>query len=198
MNKMSLDIPAQIETERLYMRCYQAGDGPWYYSVSQKNRAHLQRYEPDNVVMSIHSEQQAEIVVRELAAEWAARNCFFMGAFAKTTKEFVAQIYIGPVDWTLPEFEIGYFADIDHQGHGFVTEAVKAALGFCFEHLRAHRVRIECDHTNLRSRRVAERCGLIQEAHFRENKKHPDGSLSGTLYFGLLRSERPPTLGYPD
>jgi aminoglycoside 6'-N-acetyltransferase len=198
MNKMLLDIPTQIETMRLYLRCYQAGDGPWYYAIAQKNRSHLQRYESDNVAMSIHSEQEAETLVRELAAEWAAHNCFFMGAFTKTTGEFVAQIYIGPVDRTLPEFEIGYFADVDHQGRGFVTEAVRAALLFCFEHLRAHRVRIECDDTNLRSRRVAERCGLNQEAHFRENKKHPDGSFSGTLCFGLLRSERPSTLGYPD
>jgi aminoglycoside 6'-N-acetyltransferase len=195
MHKMLLDIPTQIETERLYLRCYRAGDGPWYYAASQRNRTHLQRYEPDNALMSIHSQQEAEIVVRELAAEWQARNCFFMCAFERATEEFVAQIYIGPVDWTLPEFAIGYFADVDHQGQGFVTEAVNAALGFCFEYLRAHRIRIECDDTNLRSRRVAARCGLIQEAHFRENRKHPDGTVSGTLCFGLLRSERDPNTG---
>ena len=194
---MLLDIPTQIETGRLYLRCYRAGDGPWYYAASQRNRTHLQRYEPDNVLMSIHSQQEAEIVVRELAAEWPARNCFFMCAFERATEEFVAQIYIGPVDWTLPEFAIGYFADVDHQGRGFVTEAVNAALGFCFESLRARRIRIECDDTNLRSRRVAERCGLIQEAHFRENRKPPDGTFSGTLCFGLLRSEQDPNTGVP-
>jgi RimJ/RimL family protein N-acetyltransferase len=55
--------------------------------------------------------------------------------------------------------------------------------------LKAHRVRIECDETNVRSYRVAERCGFSREGHFRENKKHPDGTMSGTLFYGLLGSE---------
>jgi len=189
MHKMLLDIPTRIQTERLYLRCYALGDGPWYYAMSQKNRAHLTPFESENVVMTIKSEEDAEITVRELAADWVARNCFFMGAFDRRTDEFVAQIYIGPVDWALPEFIVGYFADVDHQGRGYVTEAVRAALEFIFGHLQAHRVRVECDDTNVRSIRVAQRCGMKQEAHFRENKRNPDGTLSGTLIFGLLRSE---------
>jgi RimJ/RimL family protein N-acetyltransferase len=183
------DIPTRIETQRIYLRSYQAGDGPWYHAMSQKNRAHLARYEADNVVMSITSEQEAEAVVRELAAEWRARNAFFMGAFDRQKDEFLAQVYIGPVNPDLPEFEIGFFVDIDHEGQGYVTEAVRAALAFTFEHLNAHRVRMECDDSNERSWRVAERCGMIREGHIRENKLHEDGELSGTLMFGLLNRE---------
>ena len=189
MHKMLLEIPARIEAERIYLRSYEAGDGQWFYAMSQKNRTHLARYEAENVVMSIQSEQDAEVVVRELAAEWGARNCFFMGAFDRETDEFVAQIYVVPVNWDVPEFEIGFFVDRDHQGQGYVTEAARAAMGFIFEHLRAHRVRLECDDTNERSRRVAERCGMVQEGHIRENKKNADGTLSGTLHFGLLKRE---------
>ncbi len=189
MHKMLLDIPARIETERLYLRPYQAGDGQWYYATSQKNRSHLARYESGNAMLSIQLEQDAEILVRQLAAAWVARDCFFMGAFDQGTDEFVAQIYVGPVNWDLPEFRIGYVADVDHQGQGFVTEAVKGVLGWLFEHLRAHRVRLECDDTNTRSYRVAERCGFVQEGHFRQNKRHPDGNFSGTLHYGLLHSE---------
>jgi ribosomal-protein-serine acetyltransferase len=189
VQKMLLEIPTRIETERIYLRKYEAGDGQWYYAMSQKNRAHLARYESENVVMSIESEQDAEVVVRQLAAEWKARNCFFMGAFDKETDEFVAQVYIGPVNWNVPEFEIGFFVDKDYEGQGYVTEAVKAVLGFIFEHLKAHRVRMECDDTNERSWRVAERCGMVREGYFRENKKNADGRLSGTLWFGLLKRE---------
>jgi ribosomal-protein-alanine N-acetyltransferase len=62
-------------------------------------------------------------------------------------------------------------------------------MGFIFEHLKAHRVRVECDDTNERSWRVAERCGMVREGHFRENKRNADGTLSGTLCFGLLKRE---------
>ena len=87
------------------------------------------------------------------------------------------------------EFQVGYFADVDHEGQGYVTEAVKAALGFIFEHLKAHRVSLDCADTNARSRRVAERCGMVQEGHRRENKQNPDGTYRGDLHFGLLRQE---------
>jgi ribosomal-protein-alanine N-acetyltransferase len=189
MQKMLLDIPERIEAGRIYLRPYRAGDGPWYYAMSQRNHPHLARYEAENVVMSVESEQDAEVLVRELAADWRARDCFFMGAFDRTADEFVAQIYVGPVDWKVPEFEIGFFAEVDHEGQGYVTEAARAALGFIFHHLQAHRVRLECDDTNERSWRVAERCGMVREGHVRENKRNADGTLSGTLYYGLLRRE---------
>jgi RimJ/RimL family protein N-acetyltransferase len=189
VDKSSLDIPIRMETERLVLRCYQPGDGQWYFAMSQKNRSHLLRYESDNVAMEIKSEDHAEVVVRDLAAEWEARNSFFLGVFDKSSGEFVAQIYVGPVNWELPEFQIGYFVDKDHEGRGYVTEAVKATLRFAFQHLKAYRVRLECDDTNVRSSRVAERCGMVKEGHFRENKVSPEGGFSGTLHYALLRAE---------
>jgi len=189
MHQLLLDIPSRIETERLFLRSYQAGDGPWYYSMSQKNKPHLAQFESDNPVMSINSEEDAEIVVRDFAADWVARKAFFMGVFLKSTQEFVAQIYIGVVNWKLPEFEIGYFVEKEQEGRGYLTEAAKAALKFCFESLGAHRVRLKCDENNVRSYGVADRCGMVREGHIRECKKYPDGRMSGTLLYGILRSE---------
>lgn len=183
------DLPTHFETERLYVRRFQPGDGPWYYAASQKNRQHLLAYEADNVVMGIESAEEAEGVVRDLGAEWEARRSFFMAAFGKKTGDFVAQLYVGPVDWNLPEFQIGYFVDRDYEGQGYVTEAVKAALRFIFENLKAHRVSLECADTNARSYRVAERCGMVLEGHFREKKRNAEGAFSGTLHYALLRSE---------
>jgi RimJ/RimL family protein N-acetyltransferase len=187
MHKMLLEVPTHYETERLLVRCYEAGDGDWYYAVGQKNHAHLERYESGNVIFSLNSVEAAEVAVRGMQADFIAHNCFFFGAFEQNA--FVAQIYIGVVNWDLPEFEIGYFVDREHEGQGYVSESVRGALHFTFEHLRAQRVRLECDDTNLRSIRVAERCGFRREAHFRENKRHPDGTLSGTIIYGLLRRE---------
>lgn len=137
----------------------------------------------------IKSEQDAEITVRELAAEWIARKSFHMGVFDKKTDEFVAGVNVDPINWDVPEFNIGYFVNKDHEGQGYVTEAVKAVMGFTFEYLKAHRVSVQCDDTNDRSRRVAESCGMVMEGHTREDKKNVDGKLSGTLYFGLLKRE---------
>jgi [ribosomal protein S5]-alanine N-acetyltransferase len=157
--------------------------------MSQRNKPHLARYEAGNAVMSINKEEDAEITVRDFAVAWAERSAFFMGVFHQVTQDFVAQIYIGVVNWDLPEFDLGYFADVEHEGQGYVTEAAEAALEFIFTRLGAVRVRLECDDTNSRSYRVAERCGMIKEGHIRENKRNADGSINGTLLYALLRSE---------
>ena len=189
MHKFLSEIPSHFESERLYLRSYRAGDGPLYFSASRRNNDHLKRYESDNVIMQIESEEEAEITVRDLAADWVARRCFFLGAFDKQDKHFIAQVYVGPVNMDLPEFQIGFFVDKDHEGRGFMTEAVRATLGFVFHHLGAHRVSAECDETNTRSIRVLERCGMIREGQIRENKRNADGTISGTMLFGLLRKE---------
>jgi RimJ/RimL family protein N-acetyltransferase len=155
----------------------------------KKNRQHLQQFEAGNVILTAKTDEEAEILIRELNTDWVARNSFFLGAFDKKTMEFVAQIYVGVTNWDLPEFEIGYFVDIDHQGMGFVTEAVKATIGFIFNHLKAQRVCLHTRDTNIPSQRVAERCGFTLEGHIRENKRDPDGTISGDLYYGLLKRE---------
>jgi ribosomal-protein-serine acetyltransferase len=189
INKMLLDIPTRLETDRLILRRYEPGDGPMYFAVGQKNHHHLQPFEADNVILSAKTPEEAENIIRGLNEDWIARNSFFLGAFDKKTLEFIAQIYIGVVNWELPEFEVGYFVDVDHQGKGFITEAVQGALGFIFRCLKAQRVCLHTRDTNLPSQRVAERCGFTLEGHIRENKRDADGTVSGDLYYGLLKSE---------
>jgi ribosomal-protein-alanine N-acetyltransferase len=189
MHKLLMEIPTRIETERLMLRPYQAGDGPWYYQVALRNREHLSRYERENPINGLNSEEEAEVLMRDFAANWVARNCFFLGAFEKVGGTFVAQIYVGPVNWKTPEFEMGYIVDQAHEGQGYVSEAVRGALGLVFDHLGAQRASIHCDDTNLRSARVAERCGFALEGHVREDHRHPDDSVTGTLHYGILRRE---------
>ncbi len=182
-------IPTRFDAERVYLRSYQAGDGPWLYKVSQKNQAHLARYESDNFLMSIADDKKAEEYAKELYEDWIKGDCFFIPVFNKDTDEFVAQIYVGPTNQDLPEYIVGFIADVDHQRQGYVTEALGAALGFIFNDLQAHRVFLECDDTNQRSWEVAERCGFIREGYLRENKRHPNSPISGTYVYGMLQSD---------
>ena len=189
MNKFLLDIPDRIETERLILRTYRAGDGPMYYAAGMRNRDHLTEFESDNVLMDLKSEEDAEATVRELAADWQARTCFFIGTFQKATEEWTGQIYVGPTNWDPPEFAIEFVADVNCEGKGFITEAVNGILGLLFEDVGAHRVKSECSENNPRSWRLLERCGFRREGHLLENRKYADGSFHGDYLYGLLRRE---------
>jgi len=186
---MTSDISVPIETTRLIIRPYRADDAAWYHKMSLRNKEHLARYESDNAIMTIMTESDAEKTISEFISLWDGQKYRFLGVFLKDTDDFVGQIYLGKLDDQLPEFGIGYIIDVDQVGNGYVTEAVSALVKELFEKAEAHRIQIETDDTNLRSIGVAERCGFVKEGHLRENKKNPDGTISGTLFFGLLKSE---------
>jgi aminoglycoside 6'-N-acetyltransferase len=189
MYPVFLELPEQLESQRLILRPFRAGDGEWYYPMSQRNREHLLPYEGNNPAMSIQSPEDAEKLVRAFAADWALKSSFFLAALDKESGAFVAQIYVGVVDWGLPEFELGYFVERERQGQGYVTEAAQRALHFIFRELKAERLSLSCDDSNERSYRVAERCGMVREGHIRANRRWPDGRVTGTLHYGMLRSE---------
>ena len=189
MYRMLLDIPESYPTERLIVRAYRDGDGPMYWEMAQRNRDHLFPFEAHNPVRSLQSEYEAENLVREFAAKWEFRQQFFLGAFDRQDGAFAAQIYIGATNWDVGEFIVGYFVDVDHEGMGYVTEAVKGALAFIFEHLQAQRVILHCSDANPRSAQVARRCGFVEEGHLRQNITMANGQRCGEFYFGLLREE---------
>jgi RimJ/RimL family protein N-acetyltransferase len=182
-------ISTRFESTRLVLRAYQPGDGSMYYQIGQKNQVHLQRYESSNSILRIHNPEEGERLIQEHNTAWQKGDYYMLGAFDRVTGEFVAQIYVGTVSLELPEYEVGYFADRDHEGMGFITEAVKATLAWIFNELKAQRISLRCRDTNYRSARVAERCGFTQEGHLRRNRRDPDGTLSGDLIYGLLPSE---------
>jgi RimJ/RimL family protein N-acetyltransferase len=97
-HRMLLDLPTHIDTDRLLIRPYQPGDGPTLYEVIQRNRDHLLRYESDNVLMEIDSEDNAEVIARLMAADWVSRSAFFLGLWEKSGGAWAGQVYIGPVD----------------------------------------------------------------------------------------------------
>jgi len=186
---MTLSVPTKFETERLVIRRYRPDDADWFYHMSLRNRPHLQRYESENPLMHLESEADAEKLMSEIDEYWEQGEHFVMGAFLKTTNDFAVQLYAGVIDTKLPELILGYFADVEHEGNGYVTEAVKELVKVLFTEVGVHRIRSRCNDTNKRSIGVLERCNFIKEGHFRKNKLNPDGTYSGTLSYALLREE---------
>ena len=188
MHPMLLQIPTSLETERLRLRAYREGDGREYFAMIRKNKEHLAHVMPD-FVLGLKDEEEAEILIRHWMADWAARNKFCLGMWEKEGGAFAGEVYIQGMDWEVPVIELGYYADMDHQGRGLVSEAVGAALGFIFRHLGAHKVCVTCDNANVKSHRVAERCGFVEEGLLRDQKRRPDGTYISSKFYGMLRSE---------
>jgi len=189
MSGFLLDTSERLETERLYLRCYKAGDGPMYYAASLRNQHHLTEFESDNVLMHLRDEEHAERIVRKMAADWRTRTCFCIGVFDRATDEWCGQVYVEPTIGDLAEFSIGCVADADHEGRGYITEAVNAVLRVLFGEMGAHRVKAECSKNNTRSWRLLERCGFRREGHLQEKRTDADDLSRGDYLYGLLRRD---------
>lgn len=73
---------------------------------------------------------------------------------------------------------------------GRINPAAKLLLlGHAFDTWGVNRVALRCDARNERSARAIERLGATREGRLRRHRIAPDGSVSDTLYFSILREE---------
>lgn len=182
-------LPSSLATSRLDLRRYTPDDATWYAEMALRNRGHLARHESGNAAMKIATEADASAVIRAFSETADAGKAAFLGAFRRQDGVFVSQIYIGVSNADLPGYLVGYFCDEAHLKQGYTMEATAAVVASLFVDCEARRVGLWCDDTNLASQRIALRLGMRQEGHLRADKRHPDGSVTGSYCYGLLREE---------
>jgi RimJ/RimL family protein N-acetyltransferase len=188
MHKLLLEIPTRLESETLVVRRFEKGDGKDLLALLERNNNRELLREAADEVDGIKTVDDAEIDVREHAAEWESRKRFVMGIWLKSTGEYVGQIWIEPKQWEVPSFELGYYIDQGYIRKGIATEAARRSLKFLFEDLKAHKVIIITRDTNERSWKLAERLGFTREGHHRESIIK-DGKRLGLYYYGMLKSD---------
>jgi ribosomal-protein-serine acetyltransferase len=179
-----LEIPRQIESERLILRCPLESDAPAI------NRAICDSWPELTVWMSWAQGEKPSLA--ETRARTSGREAGFLdrsdltfGAFEKTSGEFVGMFSLFRFDWDVPSGEIGYWAATAKTGQGFATEATEALTGLGAS-LGLVRIEVRCDAKNLRSRGVAERAGFTLEGTLRSECRDPQGNLRDTCVYARV------------
>ncbi len=188
MKPILLNLPEQFDTERLIISIYENGDGEEFFRLLQANYDHLLEELPET--RTIGTVDGAEEYVRIKRVAWLSRERLVAKVVEKSTGKMIGQLWIEP-KWDRLIFEIGYFVAENKQGKGYITEAVNRMIAFLFDELNATRLEIHTKATNLRSIRIAERCGFTQEARLRQRTRTNEGDMVDLLIFGLLKSEYP-------
>lgn len=85
--------------------------------------------------------------------------------------------------------EIGYILGSAWWRQGIMTEVAEAMLDFGFSQMGLHSIEAQLDPDNTASRRLLEKLGFVQEAHFRENYYDPvREAFTDTAVYSLLKS----------
>ncbi|MEO5778037.1 MAG: GNAT family N-acetyltransferase [Flavobacterium sp.] len=82
--------------------------------------------------------------------------------------------------------EIGYMSFPEHNGKGYMSEAIKAVLAYGFEQMNLHSIEAIIDPDNIASERVLQKNGFVKEAHILENELW-EGKYLDTVIYSLLR-----------
>ena len=182
------DFPDAFETARLSIRSPRAGDGPEIHAAVLESLAELRPWMPwAKEPPTLESQEE---VVRRAHAEFMARNDLMLLLFLKGSDTLVGGSGLHRIDWSVPRFEIGYWARTPFAGQGYISEAVRGITAFAFDTLGARRGEIHCDDLNTRSATVASRTGFTLEGVLRNQRRnHLSGDLRNTMIFAQVRED---------
>ncbi|MEO7268002.1 MAG: GNAT family protein [Knoellia sp.] len=81
---------------------------------------------------------------------------------------------------------LGWSMDPVVHGRGLATEALRAALGICFDQLGLHHVEADCFADNAPSWRLMERVGMRREGHYVKQGFHREFGWADMYAYGML------------
>ncbi|MBP6787780.1 MAG: GNAT family N-acetyltransferase [Candidatus Promineofilum sp.] len=187
-NPILLDFPYSFETERLIIRGPLPDDAAPLRQAVVESQPELKPWMPWAV--EVPSEEWYRVRVREGRLKFLAREDLWMMLTLKENGLMIGGSGLHRIDWSVPKFEIGYWARTSHAGQGYITEAVNGITRFAFETLGAQRVEIRCDVNNERSAAVARRAGFTHEGTLRHDARdHITGGLRDTHVFAQVRAD---------
>ena len=131
---------------------------------------------------------RAEEYIATAAQDVAAGTAVRLGMEVKASGVCVGQVSLFHFDVQNRRCDLGYALNRAHWRHGYIGEALHAALAFGFGSLGLHRVEADIDPRNAASLRTVERLGFQREGLLRERWLVGD-EVCDTALYGLLRAD---------
>jgi RimJ/RimL family protein N-acetyltransferase len=174
-----------VRTDRLLIRPL---------TLADVDAVHAYRSMPDVARYVPFEPMSREEITRRIRTRWAPTSLTDEGEAVHLGVELAdTGVLVGDVmlAWTSREHatgEVGWVFNPQHGGHGYATEAARAALAMAFDGIGLHRVMARLDERNDASARVCARLGMRQEARLVENEWFK-GDWSSELDFAMLDHE---------
>ncbi len=158
-----------LTSQRLTLRLLTEEDALTYLALEVKNRTLFSRYSGSRKPEFYTLEYQIE-AIRRAQKGWDEDTKYNFGIYLNETCELIGGIALNEVmRGSLQSCYIGYSLDQEHNGLGYMSEAVKLLMAFAFEVLKLHRIEAGVMPVNIRSQRVLEKCGFVREGLARKN-----------------------------
>lgn len=160
-----------MNEHQVYVRFPVEADALELADLYKRNREFFERFSPSAIDEFYTVEYQLKAIEANRVERLEDRKYSFVVCLKEDDRligivglSFVAR---GPLQSCM----IGYSLDQDHNGKGYMTEAVEQVVRYAFDELKFHRITGEASPRNPGSIRVLEKAGFHKEGISRSNLK---------------------------
>jgi RimJ/RimL family protein N-acetyltransferase len=174
-----------IETARLRLRPFTRGDVDAVHAY--RSREDVTRFLLDEPMSREACAEAVQARVGQTA--WVEEgDKIILAVERKDDAAMIGEVLLMLRSVASRQGEIGYIFNPDHFGRGYATEASRTLVALGFDTAGVHRIYARCHVLNEASRKVMERLGMRQEAHFREHN-FVKGAWDDELVYAILEDE---------
>ena len=179
------DAPPDLSGRKVRLRYPAGGDFEEWADLRSKSRAFLTPWEPtwpyDDLTRAAFRRR-----LRRYTRDIRDDRAYPFFIFEATSGQLVGGLTLSNVRRGVAQAcSLGYWAGERHAGRGLISDAVRAALPFCFGALGLHRVEAACLESNMPSRHVLTACGFRSEGIARRYLRI-DGQWRDHMLFAIL------------
>ncbi len=186
------DAPMPVRTPRLTLRPLQAGDGTRLYN------AKLETWDSLSQVFSwatgAPDPDQDEIYARKAQAAYVLRQDFSLVGVENATGRHVLWAGLHTHNWSLREFQIGYWVRESAQGYGYAKETTNALVRYAFNMLGANRL-VACHvDGNEVSKHIVTSLGFEHEGVRRNSLLFAGGVVKDAQWYSRINAKNLPVI----
>ena len=158
-----------LTSSRLTLRPLIEEDAAIYLELELRNRELFAKHSVSRTPEFYTLERQIASIKRAKQG-WEEDTKYNFGIFLNETGELIGSIALNEViRGGLQSCYLGYSMAQEHNGKGYMSEAVALLLKYAFEVLKLHRIEAGVMPVNIGSQRVLEKCGFVREGLARKN-----------------------------
>jgi ribosomal-protein-alanine N-acetyltransferase len=183
-----VDPEAEIRGARVFLRHPTMQDYSAWAELRALSRQHLTPWEPqwtrDELTRSNFRRR-----LRQYHRELRDDHGYAFLIFTETEPMLLGGLNFSNVRRGVAQAaSVGYWMGVPYAGRGYMTDAVRAALGFAFATLGLNRLEAACLPSNVPSQRVLEKVGFTREGRARRYLKI-NGQWQDHDLFALLHND---------
>jgi ribosomal-protein-serine acetyltransferase len=129
------------------------------YAVVRENLEELKLWMP--WVTDDYSIDSARDFIKTNLIEFAENNTFAVGV--ALNGNIIGTMGLHHLDSVNKSVQMGYWLDKNAQGKGLITRCCRVLINYAFDDLELHRIQINCNVENTKSRAIPERLGFKLE-----------------------------------